>query len=205
MNRLILCVSSLMFLFCVSCSDQTGTMSDDGRTPSTFTGMWALVADYDSEYGYERYDKTDDIIEFGDGFIYYYGTDAPDYEGYPFSGGYFVCSRDNISNYPGEYDTYRVRGNTCYLTDYYAEDEYMKIKGGKLYWYYDDDCYEVYEYVRGFKYDKSSSSSSLSGTYKTITGIGGSDLYPAVVCSLQNLLWYQAAYYRFGAICEIRP
>lgn len=139
---IVLLFASSLFAF-VGCENYDDNYSTD------FSGMWALVADYDSEYGNEIYDTVDEVLSFEGGRIKYYTTRSS--SGYAFENGYMNCSEDDL--YDSTTFDIELHQDKCYV--YYEGDEegYIQIKGNKLYWHFDQGCYELYERIKGFTED----------------------------------------------------
>lgn len=112
-----------------------------------FRGMWAQVAEYDSTDGYIVCDLVDELISFEGDRMYYYFTRNH----CAFENGYIDCYKGDLLHM----DTYYIEPHKdkCYVYYYGDEDGYLQIKGDKLYWYYDQEEYEVYERIKGFTRD----------------------------------------------------
>lgn len=149
MKKLLFCLMALAALIMVGCEKEDNNYSTD------FSGMWAYVAEYDSEYGTYVYDKVDEVLSFEGGRVKIYSTRLD--SGYDFKNGYLHCSRSDLYD-PSTFSV-ELHQDKCYLYEVYqGEPEnigYLQIKGDKLYWRYDDDddFYDIYERIKGFTED----------------------------------------------------
>ena len=149
MKRIVFGLLALTALVFVGCE------KDDGGNLSIFEGEWAIVADYENEDGWDYYyDGSDIYVKISsDGVCYVY--EADDWDGYPFSKGYFECSRDDFKPYCSFRFTidgakgYCEPNNEWEVTDMYIEDGKLYLRDGN-----DSNGYcEMYERVKGFKED----------------------------------------------------
>lgn len=126
---------------------------EDNNNSTDFSGMWAYVAEYDSEDGTYVYDKVDEVLSFEGGRVKLYSTRLD--SGYDFKNGYLHCSRSDLYD-PSTFSV-ELHQDKCYLYEVYHgelhEIGYLQIKGDKLYWWYDDDSYDIYERIKGFTED----------------------------------------------------
>lgn len=150
MKRLLFGLLALTALVFVGCENDGG-----GGKSSKFEGEWAFVADYDDEYGWDYYyGESDTYVKISsDGVCYVY--EASNWDGYPFSKGYFECSRDDF-----QFDCsfrFTIDGSKGYcepdndweVTDMYIENGKLYMKDGN-----DSDGYcEMYERIKGFEED----------------------------------------------------
>ena len=146
MKRILFGLLALTALVFVGCE------IDGGGNSLKFEGEWAFVAAYDDEYGWDYYyDGCDVYVKISDGVCYVYETD--DWDGYPFSNGYFECSREDFELYCSFRFTidgakgYCEPNNEWETTDMYIEDGKLYMRDGN-----DSDGYcEMYERIKGFK------------------------------------------------------
>ena len=148
MRKLLFCLMALGMLALVGCEKEDNYSTD-------FSGMWAFVAEYDSEDGTYVYDKVDEVLSFEDGRVKIYETRRD--SGYDFKNGYLDCSKSDL--YAPSTFSVELHKDKCYLYEVYKGEleniGYLQIKGDKLYWRYDDDddFYDIYERIKGFTED----------------------------------------------------
>lgn len=138
----------------ISCSKDSTSNSLEGFS-NKFDGVWALVAEYSDEVGWDYfYDSSDVLIEIsGDKCTIY----LSDLDGYTFKNGYLYCSKDDFI-----YDcsfTFTIQSNRAHFQqpNYWGGVTEMDIRNGKLYCFDSDtpiDNYcRMFERVNGFKGD----------------------------------------------------